>query len=218
MPAILEHLFCLDLRTLLKAGPLVPGRTGKVVNNSTGRGVAIDVLDNDRLRLRYRAMPCPGSIEDRQLTITLGYDHNGRNGSRRRWFCCPDCGRHTSKLYYRHEVFTCAQCTDAVREVRATPEPERSRLLLARVENQMRALISTGQVDTLRFRRLVDKQIKLALRYLDQLQAAAQKDLDRLRKQFPQLSTSSHAENIQSAASPSRNPHKHCVRKGKTAA
>ncbi len=105
-----EDYRTLDVRTLHRAGVLVPGWSGGWQWTRRGEKVAdinIQVESKHRLCLRYR-VTTRGEAEARDYPLAVTWTPCHLGGARP-WFQCPCCGRRVAKLY-GGAVFACRHC------------------------------------------------------------------------------------------------------------
>ena len=106
-----EDSMPLDIRRLVRAGVLMPGRVFSwqwTVNDRVRGSIQIRAEDW-QVTLVYRHTPHGRPAEVVNQTVRLETTPCTLGG-RRQWFACPACGRRVAVIYGAGRLFACRQC------------------------------------------------------------------------------------------------------------
>ena len=134
-----EDSMPLDIRRLVRAGVLMPGRvfSWQWTVNECARGSIQVRADAWQVTLSYRYTPHGRPAEVINQTVKLETTPGTLSG-RRQWFTCPACGRRIAVIYGVGRLFACRQCKGLAYASQGETDDDRAARRAERIRKRLR--------------------------------------------------------------------------------
>ena len=133
-----EDSLPLDIRRLVRAGVLSPGRTASwqwTVNDRVQSSIRIRAAE-DHIALSYSYSPQGRPAEAVNQTVWMEKTPCTLGGHRR-WFTCPTCAKRVAVIYGAGRLFACRRCKGLAYSCQAEAADDRAARRADRIRKRM---------------------------------------------------------------------------------